>query len=139
MIISISVAFIALAFFALVVYLIRTLITLRSLLSLTERKMHSIGEQWQHLCSQLTSFLQTNEEIAKDVKGKLKALDTVFQCIDLSTQALASWHSEKFLKKEQEKELKKKTISTKALQIIELLGLCAAMIKSIKKGENHET
>lgn len=137
MIISLSIALIALAFVALTVYLIRTLITFRSVLSQVGEKVNSIEEEWRHLSSQLTNFLQANEQIAKDVEGKLKALDTAFQLIDLSTQTLASWCPEKFLSKE--KELKKKKFLARTLQLVELLGLCAAMIGSFKKGENHET
>lgn len=138
MIISLSIALIALAFVALAVYLIGTLITLRSFLSQVGEKVNSIEKEWRHLSSQLTSFVQTNEQIAKDVEGKLKALDTTFQLIEHSTQALASWYAEALLRKEKEKELKKKKILIGTLQLVELLGLCAAMIGSIKKGVNHE-
>lgn len=81
MIIEISVALIAVAFLALVVYLILTLRQLSGLMSKTTQTMESVEKQVAVFAEDTKEILKNTKDITQNVKEKLEALDSGFSSI----------------------------------------------------------
>ncbi|SDE07848.1 Uncharacterized protein YoxC, contains an MCP-like domain [Paenibacillus sp. UNCCL117] len=77
MIIEISVAVVAIAFAALVVYLIRTLKSVTELLSQTNVTMKEIQGQIGGISVEATELLRHTNEVTVDVRNKLQSIDPV--------------------------------------------------------------
>ncbi|WP_159888583.1 DUF948 domain-containing protein [Paenibacillus puerhi] len=77
MIIEISVAIVAIAFAALVVYLIKTLRSVTELLSQTNVTIREIQGQINGISVEATELLRHTNEVTVDVRNKLHSIDPV--------------------------------------------------------------
>ena len=88
MIIEISVAVIAVAFVALVIYLIITLQTLRTTLQHADEALGSVKKQVEDLGIEGRKVIQHATELSLDVQSKMSALDPLFQTVSNIGNAL---------------------------------------------------
>lgn len=81
MIWQISIAVIALAFLALVIFLILTLVSLRKSLQLTNETLEDLHLQVNDLTEETTKILKSSNDIVTNIYDKMKAFDPLFQSI----------------------------------------------------------
>lgn len=82
MIIKISVAIIALAFAALVVFLILTLRSAQESLNQVNETLTDVQKQLNQVSQEAITLIQSTNQVTADVNRKMKSLDTVFESID---------------------------------------------------------
>lgn len=81
MVIDISVAIIAVAFLALVIYLILTLQSLRQTFNHLNAALAPIQRHTEDLCEQAENLLDQTTRLTKDLKHKSEALESVFHSV----------------------------------------------------------
>lgn len=81
MIIEISVAFIAAAFVALVIFLILALRSLRITFDSINATLRPIQRHTEELCNQTECLIEQTTALTNDVNNKLEALDGVFNSL----------------------------------------------------------
>lgn len=131
MIVEYSIALIALAFLALAIYLIKTLVALRKFILQTSSKTDLLEKELQLFSVEGHEFMRLNNEIAGNIYNKLSALDPSFQLIEEVTRHI--YHKGK----EVQLDKKDKKIQCLALELFELLGECATLIKTCKRESRH--
>lgn len=82
MIWEISAAVIAVAFAALVVFLIRTLNTVQASLKDTNRTIVEVQRELNEVSTEVKGLIRNTNQIALDVRGKMKALDSLFGSVE---------------------------------------------------------
>lgn len=80
-IIAISVAVIALSFLVLVVYIVKTLKTLRLSMLILNNTMNALKQKVDEIEGEGLKFLQHTNEVATDLQSKMKSLDALFHAI----------------------------------------------------------
>ena len=81
MITDISIAIMALAFAALVVFLIRTLRSLSEVLAQTNAAVHELKHQLHDISLEATRLLRHTNEVTVDVRNKLHSIDPVVDSV----------------------------------------------------------
>jgi uncharacterized protein YoxC len=81
MIISISVAIIAAAFFVLVIYLVKTLKAVQGTLEGVSKTLSGIENQLDGVTKETTILLQKTNTIADDIQSKTNSLNTVVEAV----------------------------------------------------------
>lgn len=81
MIIEISIALVAIAFAALVVYLILLIIALRKTLHQTDRTMVQVRKQLDELSPQAQKIIEHTNQLSFDIKRKMEALNPIFNAL----------------------------------------------------------
>ncbi|GAA0379905.1 DUF948 domain-containing protein [Bacillus horti] len=80
--IGISVAIIAIAFAALVIFLIKTLTSVRNTLDQVNQTMLEMKGQVDNLSTEATELIRSTNEITADIKNKTQKLDGIFHSIE---------------------------------------------------------
>ncbi len=81
MIIEISVAVVAIAFAALVVFLIQTLRSVSDLLGQTNMVIRELQEQMNGISTEAVELLRHTNEVSVDVRNKLHSIDSVVDSV----------------------------------------------------------
>lgn len=92
-IIEISIALIAIAFTALVYFIIKTLSSVRQTLEQTNQTMLDLRSQVEQLNAEATQLIRNTNELTVDLKQKSRAVDGVFDSIQnlgVATQQMTS-------------------------------------------------
>ncbi|WP_438434554.1 DUF948 domain-containing protein [Gorillibacterium sp. sgz500922] len=82
MIWEISVAVIAVAFAALVVFLIRTLNTVQTSLKDTNKTIVEVQRELNDVSTEVKGLIRNTNQITMDVRNKMKALDSLFGTVE---------------------------------------------------------
>ncbi|WP_058301390.1 DUF948 domain-containing protein [Gorillibacterium timonense] len=82
MILEISVAVIAIAFAALVLFLIRTLHTLQVTLKDTNKTIVEVQRELNEVSTEVKGLIRNTNQITLDVRTKMKALDSLFGTVE---------------------------------------------------------
>lgn len=81
MVIQLSIAFVAVAFIFLVVFLILTLRKGMTTLSETNKTLVDVRNAIHGLTGEASQLIHTANQVTKDVKGKIKTIDPIFESV----------------------------------------------------------
>jgi uncharacterized protein YoxC len=80
-ILYLSVALIAIAFFILVIYLVKTLKTVQGMLQSLTKTIEGIEKQMNEIGTETTQLLHKTNAVADDVQKKVESLNAVFDAV----------------------------------------------------------
>jgi uncharacterized protein YoxC len=81
MILQISVGIIAIAFVALVIYLIQTLKSLNTTLMVTQQTVNQLTEKVSQIGAEVTDVIHSTNLVTQDVRRKMNSLDFLFNSV----------------------------------------------------------
>jgi uncharacterized protein YoxC len=136
MIIEISVAIIALAFAALVIYLIAMIQTLRGLLGQVNHTLVHVRSQLDDMGGEAKKVIEHTNQMGADLQKKMEALNSVFKAVENVGDVLEN-KTASFKEESTAQALKSESVKVKSESIAASLASASAKAEKPKDNELH--